>query len=99
MNPACGPLRPALITGFTCWTVAARSGTLSVSRPHRIGHRSMGAANSGMAFALSIARAAAEHRDLSFWMKRTLEELHAVQTEPAAGPVHDLRVSLRRCRS
>jgi CHAD domain-containing protein len=53
-----------------------------------------------MAFALSIpSRAGVEHRDLVFWMKRAIEELQAVQAEPSARPVHDLRVALRRCRS
>jgi CHAD domain-containing protein len=53
-----------------------------------------------MALVLSLpSRAAVEHRDVVYWMKRAVEELRAVQAEPSARPVHDLRVALRRCRS
>jgi CHAD domain-containing protein len=53
-----------------------------------------------MAFAVAIpSRALLEHRDLAFWMKRSLEELAEVRANPSADAVHDLRVSLRRCRS
>jgi len=53
-----------------------------------------------MAFAVAIpARALPEHRDLAFWMKRTLEELAELRADPTADSVHDLRVALRRCRS
>jgi CHAD domain-containing protein len=40
-----------------------------------------------------------EHRGLTFWMNRTLEELSQFRSEPDAHTVHDLRVALRRCRS
>ena len=53
-----------------------------------------------MAFAVAIpSRALPEHRDLAFWMKRSLEELAELRANPSADAVHDLRVSLRRCRS
>jgi CHAD domain-containing protein len=53
-----------------------------------------------MAHAVSFpSRALSEHRGLAFWMKRTLEELANLRSEQTAGTVHDLRVSLRRCRS
>ena len=53
-----------------------------------------------MAFAVAIpARAPLEHRDLAFWMKRTLEQLAELSADPSADNVHDLRVALRRCRS
>ena len=40
-----------------------------------------------------------EHRSLSHWMNRVLEELGNLQTSPEADTVHDLRVAIRRCRS
>jgi len=53
-----------------------------------------------MAHAVSFpSRALSEHRGLAFWMKRTLEELANLRSEPNVDTVHDLRVSLRRCRS
>lgn len=53
-----------------------------------------------MAFAVAIpSRALLEHRDLVYWMKRSLEELAELRADPSADAVHDLRVSLRRCRS
>jgi len=53
-----------------------------------------------MAFAVAIpTRAPIEHRDLAFWMKRTLEELAELRANPSARAVHDFRVALRRCRS
>lgn len=53
-----------------------------------------------MAHAVSLtSRALSEHRGLAFWMKRTLEELANLRSEQTAGTVHDVRVSLRRCRS
>ena len=53
-----------------------------------------------MAFAVAIpSRALLEHRDLAFWMKRTLEELAELRANPSADTVHDLRVAFRRCRS
>ena len=36
---------------------------------------------------------------LRYWMLRALEECEHVSTDFSADPVHDLRVSLRRCRS
>jgi CHAD domain-containing protein/HD superfamily phosphodiesterase len=36
---------------------------------------------------------------LRYWMLRVLEECDHVSTDFSADPVHDLRVSLRRCRS
>jgi len=36
---------------------------------------------------------------LAFWMQRVLEECDRAAVSFAADPVHDLRVSLRRCRS
>lgn len=53
-----------------------------------------------MAFAVSIpTRDLPEHRDLAFWMKRTLEELAELRSNPSVDCVHDFRVALRRCRS
>src|SRR6266478_6334992 len=40
-----------------------------------------------------------EHRGLSFWMHRVLEELANVRSSPDSDAVHDLRVAIRRCRS
>jgi CHAD domain-containing protein len=39
------------------------------------------------------------HRGLNHWMERVLKELERVRKDPAADPVHDLRVAIRRCRS
>jgi CHAD domain-containing protein len=39
------------------------------------------------------------HRGVNHWMERVLEELGHVRKDPAADPVHDLRVAIRRCRS
>ena len=36
---------------------------------------------------------------LRYWMLRVLEECEHVSADFAPDPVHDLRVSLRRCRS
>ena len=36
---------------------------------------------------------------LRYWMARVLEECEHVAADFSADPVHDLRVSLRRCRS
>ena len=53
-----------------------------------------------MAFAVAIpSRVPLEHRDLAFWMRRSLEELEELRANPSTDTVHDLRVSLRRCRS
>jgi CHAD domain-containing protein len=40
-----------------------------------------------------------EHRGLSHWMNRVLEELESLQTSPDPDTVHDLRVAIRRCRA
>src|SRR5579862_5488987 len=40
-----------------------------------------------------------EHRGLSHWMNRVLEELESLQHSPEPDTVHDLRVVIRRCRS
>ncbi len=40
-----------------------------------------------------------EHRGLSHWMNRVLEELESLQNSPDPDTVHDLRVAIRRCRS
>jgi len=42
---------------------------------------------------------AAQTAGLRYWMLRTLEECNRASDGFAADPVHDLRVSLRRCRS
>lgn len=53
-----------------------------------------------MAVAVAIpTRVLTEHRDLTFWMSRTLQRLAELRAEPSADAVHDLRVALRRCRS
>src|SRR5580692_12244378 len=40
-----------------------------------------------------------EHRGLSHWMNRVVEELESLQNSPDADTVHDLRLVIRRCRS
>jgi CHAD domain-containing protein len=40
-----------------------------------------------------------EHRGLSHWMQRVLQQLKALQSTPDKDAVHDLRVAIRRCRS
>jgi CHAD domain-containing protein len=40
-----------------------------------------------------------EHRGLSLWMNRVLEELRSLQNSRHPDTVHDLRVAIRRCRS
>jgi CHAD domain-containing protein len=40
-----------------------------------------------------------EHRSLSHWMNRVLEELDKFRSAPEKDTVHDLRVAIRRCRS
>ena len=40
-----------------------------------------------------------EHRGLSHWMNRVLEELGSLHNSPDRDTVHDLRVAIRRCRS
>ncbi len=45
------------------------------------------------------AQRAHETTGLRYWMLRVLEECEHVSADFASDPVHDLRVSLRRCRS
>ena len=45
------------------------------------------------------SRGPSDHRDLTYWMKRSLEELANLRSELTNHTVHDLRVALRRCRS
>jgi CHAD domain-containing protein len=40
-----------------------------------------------------------EHRSLSHWMNRVLEELGSLHNSPDPDTVHDLRVAIRRCRA
>src|SRR5260370_16718538 len=40
-----------------------------------------------------------EHRGLSFWMDRVINEMENLRSSPDADAVHDLRVAIRRCRS
>lgn len=40
-----------------------------------------------------------EHRGLSHWMQRVLQQLEILQSAPEKDAVHDLRVAIRRCRS
>jgi CHAD domain-containing protein len=51
--------------------------------------------------ALSVNRlkSATRPTGLGYWMLRVLEECEKVAADFSADPVHDLRVSLRRCRS
>ena len=44
-------------------------------------------------------KTAAKPTGLRYWMLRVLEECDNVAADFSADPVHDLRVSLRRCRS
>jgi CHAD domain-containing protein len=44
-------------------------------------------------------KTAAKTTGLRYWMARVLEECEHVAADFSADPVHDLRVSLRRCRS
>jgi CHAD domain-containing protein len=50
-------------------------------------------------FSETPSRTSSDHRDLEYWMNRTLAELRKLRTKPDADTVHDLRVALRRCRS
>ena len=47
----------------------------------------------------SHAMSAQKTSGLQYWMLRVLEECEHVSADFAPDPVHDLRVSLRRCRS
>jgi len=44
-------------------------------------------------------KTAAKSTGLRYWMLRVLDECDNVAADFRADPVHDLRVSLRRCRS
>lgn len=52
-----------------------------------------------MASGSTITGSQSEHRGLIYWMERVLKELENVRTAPDPDAVHDLRVSIRRCRS
>lgn len=52
-----------------------------------------------MASGSTIPGSRSEYRGLVYWMERVLEELENVRTAPEPDAVHDLRVSIRRCRS
>jgi len=52
-----------------------------------------------MSTILTVPGAPTAHRGLNHWMVRVLKELENVRKDPAADPVHDLRVAIRRCRS
>jgi CHAD domain-containing protein len=52
-----------------------------------------------MSTVLTVPGAPPAHRGLNYWMERVRKELEHVRKEPAADPVHDLRVAIRRCRS
>jgi CHAD domain-containing protein len=49
--------------------------------------------------AIARPKAVPKKHGLAFWMQRVLEECDHAGVSFAADPVHDLRVSLRRCRS
>ncbi len=49
--------------------------------------------------AIAHPKPAPRKHGLAFWMQRVLEECNRAAVSLAADPVHDLRVSLRRCRS
>src|ERR1700751_2761089 len=52
-----------------------------------------------MSTVATLPGAPSGHRGLSYGMERVLKELEHVRKDPAADPVHDLRVAIRRCRS
>jgi CHAD domain-containing protein len=52
-----------------------------------------------MASGTTLPGSRGEHRDLLYWMERTLKELENVRAAPDPDAVHDLRVAIRRCRS
>ena len=52
-----------------------------------------------MSTVTTLPGAPTAHRGLNHWMERVLKELEHVRKDPAADPVHDLRVAIRRCRS
>src|ERR1035438_5450474 len=52
-----------------------------------------------MSIIVTLPGAPTVHRGLSYWMERVLKELEHVRKDPAADPVHDLHVAIRRCRS
>ncbi len=87
------------------WTTAEHGATLSFPLARdRTRSSSRGSelerALKPMAHAFSLPPGAvSEHRGLTFWMNRTLEELSEFRSQPDADAVHDLRVALRRCRS
>jgi CHAD domain-containing protein len=52
-----------------------------------------------MASVVTLPGTPAPQRSLRQSMERVLKELEHVRKDPAADPVHDLRVAIRRCRS
>ena len=52
-----------------------------------------------MASRSTIPGSQSEHRGLIYWMERVLKELENVRKAPDPDAVHDLRVSIRRCRA
>jgi exopolyphosphatase/guanosine-5'-triphosphate,3'-diphosphate pyrophosphatase len=54
---------------------------------------------SSTAAAAAVARKPLKSPGVAFWMHRVLEECERAAPTVEADPVHDLRVSLRRCRS
>ena len=54
---------------------------------------------SSIAVSAKEAKTSPDKLGLAFWMNRVLEECERAAPDLAVDPVHDLRVSLRRCRS
>src|SRR5215467_3179120 len=79
-------------------SLAPRYATVPLHRGRN--HSGWSVSANTMAFAVAIpARAPLEHRDLAYWMNRTLKELAELRSDPSVDAVHDFRVALRRCRS
>jgi CHAD domain-containing protein len=64
-----------------------------------IGPHSVEYSRVGGRFLAKDPKATAKITGLRYWMARVLEECEHVSADFSADPVHDLRVSLRRCRS
>jgi CHAD domain-containing protein len=47
----------------------------------------------------ALAGSKPEHRGLSYWMNRVLEELQSLRNSLDPDTIHDLRVAIRHCRS
>jgi CHAD domain-containing protein len=69
------------------------------SLPAAIGSYSVEYSRVGGHFLAKDPKVAAKITGLRYWMTRVLEECEHVAADFSADPVHDLRVSLRRCRS